>query len=272
MCELQGVCNKHLGKAVLCKDWILPSAYLHALPWLECHWFHIALVKLCSYHCAALCCIACISRSSSWHHYMEMLSAFLALWEDNWSLVGSLHKGTVMGIFCVCFDNSLNKQLNKHIMQFVAWADHYHGEVIKWKYFPRDWPFVQGQWCRTLMFAFICVWANGWATNRDADDLRCHRAPSLWRHCNDGEKAVSILVSSAQHILPWWSSWQWFDRPWCPRYITVMCLLDATTHYCSYTSHSANGQWQCRMIIRRWDSTFLWNVESHLLMIITCIK
>ena len=50
------------------------------------------------------------------------------------------------------------------------------------------WPFVQGihrfpvnsphkgQWCRALMFSFICTWINGWVNNSEAGDLRCHSA------------------------------------------------------------------------------------------------
>ena len=63
-----------------------------------------------------------------------------------------------------------------------------HDDVIKWKHFPRHWPFVRGihrspvnspykgQWRGALMFSLICVWASGWANNRDAGDLRHHRA------------------------------------------------------------------------------------------------
>ena len=63
----------------------------------------------------------------------------------------------------------------------------YH-DVIKWKDFPRYWPFVRGihrspvnsphkgQWRRALMVSLICVWTNGWVNNRDAGDLRRHRA------------------------------------------------------------------------------------------------
>ena len=32
------------------------------------------------------------------------------------------------------------------------------------------------QWRGALMFSFICAWTNGWVNNRDAGDLRCHRA------------------------------------------------------------------------------------------------
>ena len=63
----------------------------------------------------------------------------------------------------------------------------YHDDVIKWKHFPRYWPFVwrihrspvnsphKGKWRGALMFSPICAWINGWANNREAGDLRRHR-------------------------------------------------------------------------------------------------
>ena len=62
-----------------------------------------------------------------------------------------------------------------------------HDDVIKWKHFPRYWPFVRGihrlpvnsphkgQWRRALMLSLICTWTNGWVNNRDAGDFRRHR-------------------------------------------------------------------------------------------------
>ena len=62
----------------------------------------------------------------------------------------------------------------------------FHDNFIKWKHFPRYWPFVQGihwstvnsprkgQWCVALMFSLICIWINVWVNNREADDLRRH--------------------------------------------------------------------------------------------------
>ena len=61
-------------------------------------------------------------------------------------------------------------------------------DVIKWKHIPRYWPFVRGihmspvnsphkgQWRGALMFSLIYTWINGWVNNRQADDLRHHRA------------------------------------------------------------------------------------------------
>ena len=63
-----------------------------------------------------------------------------------------------------------------------------HDDVIKWKHFPRHWPFVRGihrspvnsphkgQWRVALMFSLICARIKGWVNNRDACDLRRYRA------------------------------------------------------------------------------------------------
>ena len=63
----------------------------------------------------------------------------------------------------------------------------YHDDAIKWKHFPRNWPFVRrihrspvnsthkGQWHGALMFSLICVWINDWVNNREAGELRRYR-------------------------------------------------------------------------------------------------
>ena len=62
-----------------------------------------------------------------------------------------------------------------------------HNDVIKWKHFPRYWPFMRGihrstvnfphkgQWRGALLFSLICARINGWVSNREAVDLRRHR-------------------------------------------------------------------------------------------------
>ena len=62
-----------------------------------------------------------------------------------------------------------------------------HDDVIKWKHFPRYWPFVRGihrspvksphkdEWRGALTFSLICAWINDWINNREAGDLRHHR-------------------------------------------------------------------------------------------------
>ena len=53
-----------------------------------------------------------------------------------------------------------------------------HDDVIKWKHFPRYWPFLPGihRWHGALMFSVICAWINGWVNNRETCVLRRHRA------------------------------------------------------------------------------------------------
>ena len=72
--------------------------------------------------------------------------------------------------------------------EFTRTVNITHDDVIKWKHFPRYWPFVReihrspvnsshkGQWRGALMFSLICAWINGWVNNSEAGDLRRHRA------------------------------------------------------------------------------------------------
>ena len=73
----------------------------------------------------------------------------------------------------------------------IRYFHSYHDDVIKWKHFPRYWPFVRrihrspvnsphkGQWRGALMFSLIWTWINNWVNNLEAGDLRRHRA-----HCD----------------------------------------------------------------------------------------
>ena len=87
------------------------------------------------------------------------------------------------------------------ILIFIIRDPRDHDDVIKWKHFPRYWPFVRGihrspvnsthkgQWRGALMLPLICVWTNAWVSNRDAGDLRRNRVhydvtemTTLWPH------------------------------------------------------------------------------------------
>ena len=78
----------------------------------------------------------------------------------------------------------------------------HHNDVIKWKHFPRYWPFVRrihrspvkGQWRGALMFSLIWAWMNDWVNNREAGDLR--------RHCAHYEVTVMQRLQSpaATHL------------------------------------------------------------------------
>ena len=69
----------------------------------------------------------------------------------------------------------------------ASYTDH-HEDVIKWKHFPRYWPFVRGihrssvnsphkgQWRGASLFSLICAWINDWVNDRKVGDLRRYRA------------------------------------------------------------------------------------------------
>ena len=81
----------------------------------------------------------------------------------------------------------VNVHANVHVIVIAHAIAPVHDDVIKWKHFPRNWPFVRGihrspvysphkgQWRRALMFSLICVWINDWVNNREAGDLRRYR-------------------------------------------------------------------------------------------------
>ena len=76
---------------------------------------------------------------------------------------------------------------NKRLFNYCELFLNIYYDVIKWKHFPRYWPFVRGihrspvnsphkgQWRGALMFSLICAWINGWVNNREAGALRRHR-------------------------------------------------------------------------------------------------
>ena len=73
---------------------------------------------------------------------------------------------------------------------------YFHDDAIKWKHFPRYWPFVRGihrspvnsphkgQWRGTLMLSLICARINCWVNNREAGDLRRNRAHNFQGYCS----------------------------------------------------------------------------------------
>ena len=52
----------------------------------------------------------------------------------------------------------------------------------------------KGQWLGASMFTFFCAWTNGWGNNRDAGDLRRHRAHY------DGTVMCPLLTSICFHV------------------------------------------------------------------------
>ena len=82
-----------------------------------------------------------------------------------------------------------------------------HDDVIKWKHFPRNWPFVRGihrspvnslhkgQWRGALVFSLICVWINGWVNTGETGDLRRYLV-----HC---DVTVMYIGNCDAHVQHW---------------------------------------------------------------------
>ena len=134
-----------------------------------------------------------------------------------------------------------------------AMDKHGHDDVSKWKHFPRYWPFVRGihqwpvnsphkgQWRGALMFSLICAWLNGWVNNREAVDLRCHRA----HH--------DVIVMQVQHrTSPRFVSWTQIS--W-----TVFCSELISQLSNPFEIICRQRQYRCRALWKTVKSSRKWN-------------
>ena len=102
-----------------------------------------------------------------------------------------------------------------------------HDDVIKWKHFPRYWPFVRGihrspvnsshkdQWRGALMFSLIYAWIIGWVNNGEAGGLRRHRV-----HYNVivmVQRQLSNLNGKRNCFI-----WRWTCGPFHERFSNIM--------------------------------------------------
>ena len=95
---------------------------------------------------------------------------------ESMRVVSRLQETRSVFIFQVIFANPI--EWEKHLNPKM------HDDVMKWKHFPRYWPYVRGihrspvnsphkgQWRGALMFSLIFAWINSWINNRAAGDLR----------------------------------------------------------------------------------------------------
>ena len=112
---------------------------------------------------------------------------------------------SLSGIWCLKYNYYFSFIFVKH--QYYSWelsvfikyilGNH---DVIKWKHFPRCWPFAmelhrwpmdfphKGQWRGALMFSLICAWTYYWTNNRNAGD---------WAHYDTTVKCAHSLCFAA---------------------------------------------------------------------------
>ena len=150
-----------------------------------------------------------------------------------------------------------------------------HDDVIKWKLFPRCWPFVwgihrspvnspqKGQWSRAFMFYLICAWTNSWINNRDADDLRRHHAhygvtvmcwlADCWHGFRqqmswiestaiEGCLRCSIIFTNCPTTVPSGGQWiNWKLRDWRGIWCAREYGVDVPAQTCGKPSHPQYG-------------------------------
>ena len=116
------------------------------------------------------------------HGIERIKTIYLCQWSKK---IVIMMKRLMVNIDMNCYENTVVSYL-RELHAAAVLID--HDDVIKWKHFPRYWPFVRGihrspvnsphkgQWRGALMFYLICVWINGWVNNREAGDLRRYRA------------------------------------------------------------------------------------------------
>ena len=89
-----------------------------------------------------------------------------------------------------------------------------HDDVIKWKHFPRYWPFVrfpaQRQVTRSFDVPLICVGLKGWINNREAGDSRRYRVHydvtvmpcKCWSriHIWDQNQVINVSSDALVHV------------------------------------------------------------------------
>ena len=158
-------------------------------------------------------------------------------------------------------------------VQRNTWGIH---DVIKWKYFPRYWPFVwgirrspansphKGQWHRALMFSVICAWKKkqlpmskqpwGWRFETPSR--------SLWRHCNGrmlsqpcphGQPGVIGTRSSAA---AGWAKNMGLKLRLQRQYVNIL-ILGPLIHLVPGSRYTKYTKWIMMGIRRAWMNVYL---------------
>ena len=120
-----------------------------------------------------------------WGHRLSYYSTyvicrvFAEIGDDEW-ISNNSYGLDDQEVLCLIYEDGLPIRMMRPAHICSTWWRH------QMEIFPRYWPFVRGihrwhsphkgQWRGVLMFSFICAWMNGWVNNREAGDLRRHRA------------------------------------------------------------------------------------------------
>ena len=138
---------------------------------------------------------------------------------------------------------ALTKNVRQPVVKNVVDIRQIHDDVIKWKHFLRNWPFVcgihrswwipqhKGQWRGALMFSLICVWIYGWVNNREAGNLRRHRGHHnvIVMICVAGYMGRIDFIRYSNTLIKFWPDRK---RKSIQFYITDYTLPTESDHWC----------------------------------------
>ena len=168
---------------------------------------------------------------------------------------------------------------NTHLDIYIKFdtCDLFHDDVIKWKHFPRCWPFVRGihrwspvnsphkvQWRGALMFSLISTRIHDWVNNGEAGDLRRYRA-----HYDVTVMCTFICIFIFGHWNPLWPNDAiWRHRSGSTLVQVLACCLTASSHYLDQSwliiskiqLHSSEGNFtRYTSVINDWNWHINWS-------------
>ena len=187
------------------------------------------------------------------------------------------------GIFVICFFYVIIEKYHVNVVFDATCLCLVHDDVIKWKHFPRYWPFMRGihrsavnspqkgQWCGALMFSLICARINDWVSNREAGDLRCHRSrydvivmlhrgePGVQRALDAWLGSVQILTVPYPVGARWWATWYGLTLipAWISNYMNYKMWDEIT-----YPFPNFNG---ATVEVWEWISYFIPHFTGHVI-------
>ena len=164
------------------------------------------------------------------------------------------------------------------IWRTISWRKN-HDDVIKWKHFRRNWPFVRGihrspvtsphkgQWRGALMLSLICAWVNDWVNNREAGDYRRKRVHyDVIVMCYD---VVSAVVCQSRYD---WFLWMTYLSTFYTCVINSMRSSDAYVHrWIMSTSVSITAFHLMAPILTCYQSDPWKQTSVNIRSLITCI-
>ena len=102
----------------------------------------------------------------------------LKCWPNHTKIVNSLRYDFLYRSLSIEYKSeSLCYTYSLSMFWLSSYVNTSHDDVIKWKYFPRNRPFVRGihrspvnsthkgRWRGALVFSLICAWIKGWVNN-----------------------------------------------------------------------------------------------------------